>query len=382
MSRARTRRTWLLNLFEIGVVGPSIAYFTVQLAGNSARLLADDWVAILVWVTLIALVELLTVPMWRGTHIGMGFPLLMVVAFVYDPVAAAAAAFLAASDPREIKREVGLLRALFNRSQVALSVGAASLIFHSVASIDSSGPLRLLAGASLAAVADYLVNATLVCLAASIHYWMNPLRVIRELRVGRLSEFVISYLGLAVFGVVLAKVFSIKNVGFYAVPAFVIPLLLARQMFFRSKALEEAHTELQDARAGTPSPVEPDGRGATGRTSADRGVPARRSGAAVVPAFHPSGRRSAASRVGQARGDRDDARGDQGDEEPDVRPHPSADPRSAPVAARPGWGGRGAAQLHRGYGEASPRFGSTPTSTRWSSRRRSRCCCITSPGRA
>ena len=35
-----------------------------------------------------------------------------------------------------------------------------------------------------------LVNATLVCLAASIHYWMNPLRVIRQLRVGRLSEFV------------------------------------------------------------------------------------------------------------------------------------------------------------------------------------------------
>lgn len=246
MARARTRRTWILRLFEVCVVGPTIAYFTIQLARNSERLLSDDWVGILVWVALIGLVELLTVPMWRGTHIGMGFPLLMVVAFVYDPVAAAAAAFLAASDPREIKGEVGLLRALFNRSQVALSVGAASLVFHSSAAIGTSGPFRLLVGASLAAVADYLVNATLVCFAASIHYWMNPLRVIRELRVGRLTEFVISYLGLAVFGVVLAKVFSIESVGFYAVPAFVIPLLLARQMFFRSKALEEAHTELKD----------------------------------------------------------------------------------------------------------------------------------------
>jgi signal transduction histidine kinase len=196
------------------------------------------------WVVIIGLVELMPVPMWRGTTISMGFPLLMVVAFIYDPAAAAAVAFLAASDPRELKREVGLLRALFNRCQVALAVGAASLIFHSLADINESSVAVLLIAASLAAVADYLVNATLVALAASIHYRMHPIRVIRQLRVGRLSEFVVSYLGLAVFGVVLAKVF--ESVEFYAVPAFVIPLLLARQMFFRSKALEEAHKELQD----------------------------------------------------------------------------------------------------------------------------------------
>ena len=39
---------------------------------------------------------------------------------------------------------------------------------------------------------------------------------------------------------------TINDVGFWPVPVFVIPLLLARQMFFRSKALEEAHKELQD----------------------------------------------------------------------------------------------------------------------------------------
>jgi signal transduction histidine kinase len=75
---------------------------------------------------------------------------------------------------------------------------------------------------------------------------MHPLRVVKQLRVGRLSEFVISYLALAVFGLILAKVYVLEGLGFWAVPAFVIPLLLARQMFFRSKALEEAHRELQD----------------------------------------------------------------------------------------------------------------------------------------
>jgi signal transduction histidine kinase len=104
----------------------------------------------------------------------------------------------------------------------------------------------LLIAAAFAAVADYLVNSTLVALAASLHYRMNPLRVIRQLRVGRLSEFVVSYLGLAVFGVILAKVFTLADSPPWTIPVFVIPMLLARQMFFRSKALEEAHKVLQD----------------------------------------------------------------------------------------------------------------------------------------
>ncbi len=235
---------WPLALFEIAVVGPTLGLLVLGLMRNDASPIESDWLELLGWVLIIGLIELLPVPMWRGTTIGMGFPLLMLVAFLYDPAAAAAAAFLAASDPREWKGEVGVLRALFNRCQVALAVGAASAIFHSLASIGTSNALRLLVAAGLAAVADYVVNATLVALAASLHYRMNPLRVIRQLRVGRLSEFVISYLGLAVFGLILAHFFE-KN-GFWVIPVAVIPLLLARQMFFRSKALEEAHKELQD----------------------------------------------------------------------------------------------------------------------------------------
>jgi signal transduction histidine kinase len=235
-----------LPLFEAAVVFPTLAGLTYALTRDQAEAIGGDFWELVAWVVIIASVELVPVPVWRGTHIGMGFPLLMVVAFLYQPEVAAAAAFLAASDPREIRHQVGLLRALFNRSQVALAVGSASAIFHQFASVDSSSTVELMVAASLAAVADYVVNSTLVCAAASIHYGMSPVRVIRELRVGRLSEFVISYLGLAVFGVILAKVFILPDVGFFAIPVLVLPLLLARQMFFRSKALEEAHKELQD----------------------------------------------------------------------------------------------------------------------------------------
>jgi signal transduction histidine kinase len=228
------------------VVVPTLLGIAYCLRANGDPLTQDELLQLVIWVFVVALVELIAVPMWRGTTLSMGFPLLMCIGFLYIPPATALVAFLAASDPRELKREVGLLQALFNRCQVALSVWAASAIFHSLAAVDTSSAPTLVGAAALAAVADYLVNATLVCIGASLYYEMPPLRVIRELRVGRLSEFVISYLGLAVLGLILARFFSLDEVGFWVVPISVIPLLLARQMFFRSKALEEAHKELKD----------------------------------------------------------------------------------------------------------------------------------------
>jgi len=235
-----------LWLFEVLVIVPTLGGIIYLLFRDREGLSAQLLVELAVWVGIIALVELVPVPMWRGTHISMGFPLLMGVGFLYLPAAAGMAAFLAASDPREFKQEVSALRALFNRCQVALAVFASSAVFHAIATIGVSGTLVLVTAAMLAAVVDYLVNSGLVTVAASIHYKMPPSRVLRELRVGGRGEFVISYLGLAIFGLILAHFFHVEGVGFWAVPGYVLPLLLARQMFFRSRALEEAHKELQD----------------------------------------------------------------------------------------------------------------------------------------
>ncbi len=205
-----------------------------------------QWELVL-WAAIVALVELVPVPLWRGTVVSMGFPLLMAVAFLpYSPAAAAITALLGSFDPREFRREYGLSKALFNRCQVALAVLAASAIFHFVADVKSSPPLALLLAAMLAAVADYFINSSLVTIAASLDFKMSPLKVVRELRIGRLSEFIVSFVGMGAVGLILARFFILPKVGFWSVPVFVVPLVLFRQMFFRTKALEEAHKELQD----------------------------------------------------------------------------------------------------------------------------------------
>src|SRR5829696_2592266 len=82
------------RIFEWLVVLPTVTSLAWFASEAVRQLPTDELVAILVWVLITALVELIPVPVWRGTHIGMGFPLLMVVAFLYPAAAAGAAAFL------------------------------------------------------------------------------------------------------------------------------------------------------------------------------------------------------------------------------------------------------------------------------------------------
>src|SRR5712691_5799905 len=51
-------------------------------------------------------------------------------------------------------------------------------------------------------------------------------------------------MGLGFVGIIIARLYL--AVHFWAVAAFILPLIFARQMFFRSMALEEASKELKD----------------------------------------------------------------------------------------------------------------------------------------
>jgi signal transduction histidine kinase len=231
-----------LRRFEAFVVFPTIVTLVALVLRDPSGL--DFY--LLAWVAVVAVVELIPVPMWRAQQVSMGFPVLMAVAFLYGPIPAGLAALVGSFDPREFRRISTIMRALFNRCQIALAVVAASAIFHSLADLKHSKAMVLILAALVAAIGDYLINTSLVAVGAGLLYGIAPYKVLGELRIGRLSEFMISYVGLGVLGLALAKFFASEGVRFWAVPIFVVPLLLGRQMFYRSKALEEAHKELQD----------------------------------------------------------------------------------------------------------------------------------------
>jgi signal transduction histidine kinase len=125
---------------------------------------------------------------------------------------------------------------------------AAGLVFHLFrqpsGSLSDSFPPLLVIAASLAAVADYVVNAGLVAVFMSIKLKIPFHRMLRQLSIGGGQEFLISYLGLGVLGLTLAVFF--ERVGAWMLPTVLAPLVFARQVFYRSRALEEAHAELQE----------------------------------------------------------------------------------------------------------------------------------------
>ena len=201
--RHPTRATFFALLVTLPTIG-AIAYLLWQ-----SRSELDP--SFLPWLLLVAVVELLPVPTWRGIQVGMGFPILIAVALIYPPGVAALVALLGSTDPREVKGEVTALRAIFNRCQVALAVLAASAIFHFFTNYHR--PLvETIPVALLASLVDYIINVSLVTGAVSLAYGVQPLTVVRQL-LGRGQEFLISYVGLGIVGTVLAKLYSLPRCG-------------------------------------------------------------------------------------------------------------------------------------------------------------------------
>jgi signal transduction histidine kinase len=230
------------SLYAVMVVVPTLILLVLFAFQESATF--ELW--LIPWTALVAAVELLPAPAWLGVDVSLGFVILTSVGIVFQPSWAALVAFLGSTDPREFRRETTLLKALFNRSQVAIAVFLASLTFHRLANVDDALWL-IVAVTLLASSVDYLTNLSLVIGATSLMYKVPIPTLARKLPRGR--EFLVSYAGLSVLGAVLAKLYSVQGVGFWSVLTVIAPLLLARQMFLRSHALEEAHQELQEREA-------------------------------------------------------------------------------------------------------------------------------------
>jgi signal transduction histidine kinase len=243
-AQGRDRRLGLVSACLFLATATSIAF----LLAWSPEPFDPYW---LLWSVLIAAIELLPVPAWRGLTFSVGFPVLVTVAILCPVGAAGVVTFLGALDPREFKREVTLGVALYNRSQVALSVMAASAVFHafhpSGSQLTDTAAWILIIASALASIADYAVNAGLVTLYMSTKLGIRPSDMLRQLTIGNVRDFLVGYMGLGLLGLAFAVLF--EKAGAWTVPAFLAPLVFARQMFFRSQALEEAHVELQESSA-------------------------------------------------------------------------------------------------------------------------------------
>jgi signal transduction histidine kinase len=202
--------------------------------------LGDRWVELLPWLVVVAIADLMPVPLWGSVELMMSFPVLLSAALVFPPLVAGALSFVGTVDARVFRREIGPLRDLFNRSNVAASVMVASWIFtkFDVGVLDWPG---VLPAAFVALVADVLVNFTLVILGTHLLTGMDGWILLRNVYGGSHPEvFLGGYACFGLLAVLMATVYATADTA--GLIAFAIPLLLARQMFLHWKRLGEANS--------------------------------------------------------------------------------------------------------------------------------------------
>ena len=231
------RDNWRSNLFQTLVVVPVIVYLAVTLPPQDDELFR---ISVLLFVLTVAAVDLIPVPAWGGMQLSLSFPILLGVAIVYPPSVAAVVALLGSFDPRELRLQMPPLRAVFNRAQMAASTLAGSAVFHLVAEAD--GPVgRLVLGVVVAGIAAYAVNALSVATHQALFRGIGVAQVLRKMHGAAPYEFLLSYIGLGLFGAVIARFFVTE--GFWSVVVFLGPLVFARQMYFRSRGLADRLAE-------------------------------------------------------------------------------------------------------------------------------------------
>jgi diguanylate cyclase (GGDEF)-like protein len=230
----------LLRAYELIVTVPVLCFLAFEMV-NDPSAFADG--RILVWIAAIMVVDLMPVPMAMSFDFSLSFPLELSVALLYPPPVAALIVLLGSADIRELRRQLPPLTAVFVRAQIALAVLAESQIFRSLADLTDRwfivGPTVL-----LAAVVGYAVNTILVAEWQTIKSRVSLESALRQMHSGVLGEFVVSYMGLALFSVLVA--ITTKTIGLWAIAVFIAPLAFAWQMLHRTHSLQIASEELAE----------------------------------------------------------------------------------------------------------------------------------------
>ncbi len=239
-------RALRLRVFELIIIIPFFLWLGRAVITNHQEFM--DW-RILIWALAVAVVDLLPLQGASEMAFSLSFPIELSAALVYSPAVAAVIAFLGTADMREFRRELPPLKAVYVRGQIALSVALESAVFHRLATLDLShwyvvGPAVL-----AAAAAGYALNVLIVATYVSLQTGEPLPRIIRDMHLGVVGEFVMSYMGLALFSVLVARSVGPNEKQLWMLVVFIAPLAFARQMFQRTHSLQLATEELAERQA-------------------------------------------------------------------------------------------------------------------------------------
>jgi len=223
------------------MLGSSISLILWLHRAIIGQTLITDWQGILFWVVLVLLVNFIHYEM-DPLQFTLDMPLLLTAALLYHPAVAACVALVGSTDVREFRGQVTLGRAVFNRSQVALSVFAASTVFSLSADV-SSHWFRSIVSTIMAIIVFHSLNVGFVAAYVASSGRVSPTRVFRRLSIGRPIQYALTYFGYGMLALVMARLFA--DVGPWSVVLFLTPIVVAHYALVRAERLQALANRLR-----------------------------------------------------------------------------------------------------------------------------------------
>jgi signal transduction histidine kinase len=226
-------------LFSIPVIAGLLL-----LAPSSWRSSGLRWPELAAWLLVVVVADLYPVPVWKSVTLSMSLPVTLAAGMLYPPPVAGLIALVGSLDLREFRGQIELDRALYNRSQVALTVTCASLAFHAFGASAAEWP-EMLVGATFALAIDFALNTMFVAFplrTLSQHSYLTVLRNIIGSPTPR--QHILSYLCVGTLAVSLTAVVTVAGEG--GIIVFLAPLFIARRELLQAGRLHESAERLQE----------------------------------------------------------------------------------------------------------------------------------------
>jgi signal transduction histidine kinase len=196
------------------------------------------------WVGLVAVADSLRVQLWDDFSFAMSMPISLASAIVLDPWQAGVVAALGSLDSREVRAEVPLARALFNRAEVGLSVLLAAMAFRVVGG-EAEWPV-LLWPSMVAGVVDLAVNTALVAAPVAWLHRSSIAEVVRRAAGPAPRQFALVYVALWLLVPLTAIVYL--HAGLLGVAIVVAPAAVARLAFVQTLKVKAVSQDLETNR--------------------------------------------------------------------------------------------------------------------------------------
>lgn len=218
-----------------GVLSLLLGALLVRGSDSLVTTILVEWKPLLFWGLLVAVLSFFPIAV-EDARLTLDDPILLAIALLYPPEAAAVLALLASCDVREIRGQISVSRALFNRVQIGLCIYLAGATFRFVTG-GNLDPWPVAAiGTGAAVAAEYIANVLLVSLHVRMRWRLDMRAAVRRLKVGSAGQFLATHLGYGSLALVVSHLFL--EVGAWSVAAFLVPILVARQMLIRGQAIQ------------------------------------------------------------------------------------------------------------------------------------------------